>query len=158
MGEAPRGDLRLTYRLMGELSRLMIPQAQSPRPADHLYQHTCCELFVMQGDGPAYHEFNFSPSREWAVHAFRGYRDGGPLQMELDPGIELRESRDRVELSTEIRRDCLLQPGPLRLGLSVVVEDVDGELSYWALRHPPGKPDFHHRDAFALQLGAIPDV
>jgi hypothetical protein len=35
------------------------------------------------------------------------------------------------------------------------VEDVDGILSYWALRHPAGKPDFHHTDAFALQLDKL---
>ena len=40
----------------------------------------------------------------------------------------------------------------IRLALSAVVEAADGELSYWALRHPPGRPDFHHIDAFDLQL------
>jgi hypothetical protein len=40
----------------------------------------------------------------------------------------------------------------IRLGLSALVEAIDGELSYWALRHLPGKPDFHHVDAFDLQL------
>ena len=49
----------------------------------------------------------------------------------------------------------LPQGRPLRLGLSAVVEDVDGILSYWALRHPSGKPDFHHTDAFALQLDKL---
>jgi hypothetical protein len=33
-----------------------------------------------------------------------------------------------------------------------VVEDQSGKLSYWAVRHPPGKPDFHHPDCFALDL------
>ncbi|MBI3061386.1 MAG: hypothetical protein HYY83_05345 [Deltaproteobacteria bacterium] len=28
----------------------------------------------------------------------------------------------------------------------------DGTISYWALKHPPGKPDFHHPDAFALEI------
>jgi hypothetical protein len=32
------------------------------------------------------------------------------------------------------------------------MEDAGGVLSYWALDHPAGKPDFHHPDAFALQL------
>jgi hypothetical protein len=36
--------------------------------------------------------------------------------------------------------------------VSAVVETLDGALSYWALRHPPGKPDFHHADSFALEL------
>ena len=32
------------------------------------------------------------------------------------------------------------------------MKDVDGGISYWALAHPPGKPDFHHPDSFALTL------
>jgi hypothetical protein len=60
-----------------------------------------------------------------------------------------------LELSAVIP-SALLPPGPadapLRIGLSAVIEDRDGSLSYWALRHPHGKPDFHHPDAFALEL------
>ena len=36
--------------------------------------------------------------------------------------------------------------------LTAVVEDDRGSLSYWALRHAPGNPDFHDPDAFALEL------
>ena len=106
----------------------------------------------MAEDGPGYHEFNFSPSGEWAVYAFHGYRDGGELEIELAPGIVVRRTMNRLELDAEICHDYLPPGRPLRLGLSAVVEEADGELSYWALRHPPGKPDFHHTDAFALQL------
>jgi hypothetical protein len=35
-----------------------------------------------------------------------------------------------------------------------VIEEKSGLLSYWALKHPPGKPDFHHPDAFALEVEA----
>lgn len=41
-----------------------------------------------------------------------------------------------------------------KFGLSAVVEETDGTKSYWALRHPPGVPDFHHPDCFALELPA----
>ena len=44
-----------------------------------------------------------------------------------------------------------------KLALSAVIEELDGTKSYWALAHPPGKPDFHHPDCFALTLGA-PDA
>ena len=37
-----------------------------------------------------------------------------------------------------------------------VIEAVDGSVSYWALAHPAGKPDFHHPDGFALQLPPPP--
>ena len=107
---------------------------------------------MMAGEGPGYLEFNFSPSGEWAVYAFRGYRDRGELEIELTPGIVVRKSVDRLELGAVICRDFIPQGGPLRLGLSAVVEDTEGVLSYWALRHPPGRPDFHHTDSFALQL------
>jgi hypothetical protein len=38
------------------------------------------------------------------------------------------------------------------MGLSAVVKEASGALTYWALRHAPGKPDFHHSEAFALEL------
>ena len=106
----------------------------------------------MAGEGPEYREFNFSPSGEWAVYDFRNYRKGGVLESELAPGIVVHKTMDRLELGAEICQGLLPHGRPLRLGLSAIVEDAAGILSYWALRHPPGKPDFHHTDAFALQL------
>ena len=106
----------------------------------------------MAEDGSGYREFNFSPSGEWAVYAFRGYRDGDELEIELSPGIVVQLTMNRLELDVEIRRDYLPPGRMLRLGLSAVVEDADGVLSYWALQHPPGKPDFHHTDTFASRL------
>lgn len=150
--KATSDSLMLTFCLAGDVSSLSIPESRSSRNTDQLWRHTCFELFVMEGDGPEYHEFNFSPTGEWAVYAFRGYREGGQLVNELAPGIVVHKTINRLELAAEISRDFLPQSGPLRLGLSAVVEDADGVLSYWALRHPPGKPDFHHIDAFALQL------
>jgi len=41
-----------------------------------------------------------------------------------------------------------------RAGISAVIEESDGTRSYWALKHPPGAPDFHHPDCFALELPA----
>ena len=46
---------------------------------------------------------------------------------------------------------------PLALSFTAVIEDTDGRLSYWALAHAPGKPDFHHAHAFALELDEIRD-
>ena len=114
----------------------------------------------MAEDGPGYREFNFSPSGEWAVYTFRSYRESGELDVDLDvdldvertPGIVVRRTLNRLELDVEIGQNFLPPGRSLRLGLSAVMEDVDGELSYWALRHPEGKPDFHHPDAFASQL------
>lgn len=142
----------LAFALEGDLSALCIPDLQPSRRAHDLWRHTCFEAFVMAAEGPGYREFNFSPSGEWAIHAFRGYREGGEVEIEPGPGITVRRTGDRLQLDAEIPR-ALLPPGHLlRLGLSAVIEDTAGVLSYWALRHPRGRPDFHHADAFALQL------
>ena len=134
-------DLRVAYVLQGAIDRLRLPP---PRAAGALWQHTCCEIFVAH-HLPAYREFNFSPSGEWAAYAFSSYRQGGPLQTP-DPRISMKRSDGRLELTATVQAD----PGPVRIGLAVVVEEET--LSYWALRHAPGKPDFHHPHAFALQI------
>ena len=150
--EAKNGSLMLNFCLAGDLSGLIIPEPRSPRRADRLWRHTCFEAFVMVNEKPEYREFNFSPSGEWAAYDFRGYRNGGVLENELAPGIIVHKTMDRLELGAEIGQGLLPHGRPLRLGLSAVVEDAGGILSYWALRHPPGNPDFHHADAFVLQM------
>jgi hypothetical protein len=75
----------------------------------------------------------------------------------LPPGVSLRRGRDRLTLAASIDLDSLPElrgSGGLRLGLSAVIEDTQHSLTYWALAHPPGKPDFHHADGFALKLPA----
>lgn len=153
------GTLALAYSLTGSVTRVRVPAPRPRRVADRLWEHTCCEAFIAQAGRPAYHEFNFAPSGEWMAHAFRVYRDGGPLADEaLDPGVATRATADALELHATIRLARLapaLAHAELKLALSVVVEDEAGAFAYWALRHPPGRPDFHHPDAFALVLDEV---
>jgi hypothetical protein len=149
-------EVTLGYVIRGDMARLLIPLPRQPCRIDGLWQHTCFEAFIGFKDSPAYFEFNFSPSGEWGVYAFRDYRDGGTVDDDkLDPKIVVRKESEMLELSAVIRLNRLpaMQPGStLRLGLCAVIEECDGRLSYWALKHPPGKPDFHHRDSFALDI------
>lgn len=153
---AQGATIALTYGLKGDFARLRIPPPRSPRQSDGLWRHTCFEAFVGVKGESAYLEFNFSPSREWAVYSFRGYRNRRPASdQEPDPKITVRSQADRIELDAHVKLDRLevIQPGgSLRLALCAVIEDNASMLSYWALKHPPGKPDFHHRDAFALKI------
>ena len=150
------GDiLGLAFALEGDLAGLRIPEARLPARADGLWRHTCFEAFMMAGQGPGYLEFNFAPSGEWAAYDFRGYRDAGELQTASAPSVVVRRGVKRLELDAQISRALLPQGQTLRLGLTAVIEDKHGALSYWALYHPPGKPDFHHADSFAMQL-ALP--
>jgi hypothetical protein len=148
-------EIRVAFRLEGDLSRIRIPAPRPPHIGHELWRHTCFEAFVAIEGRRAYHEFNFSPSGEWTVYAFSDYRQGGPLtDQAMDPQIAARRAADRLELDALIRLDRLSaahKAAPLRIGLAAVVETDDG-LSYWALSHPPGRPDFHRVEGFSLTL------
>jgi hypothetical protein len=145
------GGLDLVYTLAGDPAALRLPAPAAPGRADGLWRRTCCEAFVMAAPGPDYREFNFSPSGQWAAYAFTGYRAGGTDLAMAAPAIACRTGKDDLELSARLPA-AALPAGRLRLGLSAVVEDAAGGISYWALRHAPGQPDFHHTDAFVLEL------
>ena len=70
----PEGHLKLRYELTGDLTQLRIPAPQSPGEADGLWEHTCFEAFIAVEGEAGYHEFNFSPSGQWAAYAFSDYR------------------------------------------------------------------------------------
>jgi hypothetical protein len=149
------GVLTLNYTVRGNLGSLAIPPPRPPHRADHLWKHTCFELFVAPKDRREYYEFNFSPSGEWAMYAFAGYRKSEPFHEERAPEIVIRQDASSLELNAVVRLQSLPKldrQSRLRLGLSAVIEENDGMLSYWGLNHASGKPDFHHPDRFALEI------
>ena len=157
-------DARLTigFVLDADLSRLRIPPTGLPCLKGRLWEHTCFEAFIALDGTPAYHEFNFAPSSEWALYAFQSYREIASVPDETAaPEVNVRRRADQLELDAAVRLHSLSVTHPtaaLRLALSAVVEDARGSLSYWALRHPAGKPDFHHTDAFALMVNCTIDT
>ena len=122
---------------------------------DGLWQTTCFEAFLQPPHQADYVEFNLAPSTQWAAYHFSDYRTGGTdLDLATPPLIALDLGERWFALEAEVPLTWLQPDGPLLMGLSAVIEEVDGTLSYWALAHPPGKPDFHHRDCFVIQLPA----
>lgn len=148
------GGLQLRYTLSHD-GRLRIPPARPPGPADGLWAHTCCEVFVAVAGDTAYREFNFSPSGQWAVYDFADYRRRAPDTALPPPRVDSHDDGTALHLSATLPATALpaVPRGRLlMLGLSVVSEDTDGALQYWALRHPAPQADFHDRRSFALAL------
>ncbi|HEY0337828.1 MAG TPA: hypothetical protein VGC70_10865, partial [Burkholderiales bacterium] len=78
----------------------------------------------------------------------------------LKPSIAVRKTATKLELDVSLDVHDLSPEHAvhaLTLAVSAVIEARDGSLSYWALKHPPGKPDFHCSDAFVLGLDEIRD-
>jgi hypothetical protein len=73
---AERSDILVFhYSLAADMSRVRVPASGVGGPADALWKHTCFEAFVAGADASGYHEFNFSPSHDWAIYRFSAYRE-----------------------------------------------------------------------------------
>jgi hypothetical protein len=153
----PENRLTLSYTLAGDIQALLIPPRRPFRRVDQLWRHTCCEAFISAPGTAAYWECNFSPSTEWAIYRFRAYREGMGIGENAAPlALSVASNARRLDLSAtlDLRQLPLTEgAGGFRLALSTVIEEVSGRISYWALRHPPGQPDFHHPAGFLLRLG-----
>jgi hypothetical protein len=150
------GSLILSYAVTGRIDDLLLPQIAAPARTDELWRHTCFEAFLKDAAGEAYYEFNFAPSTQWAVYRFDRYRSGMRPATEIEPPQIVRQTApDRYLLRAALSLPSNLQGAQsLRLGLSAVIEEKNGNTSFWALAHPPGRPDFHHAGGFVLELGA----
>ncbi|MCW2382055.1 MULTISPECIES: DOMON-like domain-containing protein [unclassified Sphingobium] len=139
---------------MGRIADLRLPEAAPGIHTDELWRTTCFELFVAEDDD-AYAEYNFSPSGAFAAYHFDHYRTGmRPFDIPA-PHILQAADAERLSLSVRLTEDALVWDRSGAIGASAVIQEANGTLSYWALAHPPGWPDFHHRDCFALRLPPV---
>ncbi|HYW15993.1 MAG TPA: DOMON-like domain-containing protein [Allosphingosinicella sp.] len=173
--------LRLRYVLLGDVRKVRL-RLREPARGDGLWRHTCFEAFVRLGGDEEYLEFNLAPSGDWAAYRFLRYREGmapakgtavshlgtqyraGPLDGEArarlkESGIDTLERFEPAFFTLETELSFPNEMGlavarPWNIGLSTIVEERNGRMSYWALAHPPGKPDFHDPACFALELPA----
>jgi hypothetical protein len=149
--------LHFGYLLSTQMSRVRLPAASTGGRRDGLWQHSCFEAFLSVPGIPGYYEFNFSPAGDWAAYQFAGYRQGmSTAVLPQPPVISVQSAPLSLELSATVDvagLPGLAQGAILKLGLAAVLEEEPtGARSYWALRHAPGKPDFHHPEGFALEL------
>ena len=145
--------LRVRWRIDGG-ARLVLPPFAGKGRVDELWRTTCFELFIQPAGNPGYTEINLSPSERWAAYDFSGYRDGmRERAMPREPVCTARAGRTLVIFDAAIPRTAL-PAAPWKYGLSAVIEETGGTISFWALAHPPGRPDFHHPACLDATLAA----
>jgi hypothetical protein len=152
---ATAATLVCSYSLHGDLARVRLTDGRAGHRADGLWEHTCFEAFIGTPGERGYYEFNFSPTLAWAAYEFTGYRAGmAPATLSEAPGLHVHRSAGRLQLTATVHlRGLTLCESPvLRLAMAAVIEDERGALSYWALEHPPGRPDFHRPENFTIEL------
>lgn len=157
--ERTAARLSLRWVLGGAARGVRMPApAMAPRRADDLWKHTCFEAFVGPAGGAAYWEINVSPSGDWNVYRFDGYRRG------MRPETRVTAAASQLERAScgtiTLRATVDLSPlgalahQALDAGLAAVLEAADGTLTHWSVVHQPSRPDFHRRESFVVRLSA----
>lgn len=145
--------LRLRWRIDGA-ERVVFPSFAGKGRADDLWKATCFEFFLEPHGQAGYVELNLSPSERWAAYDLEGYRSGMTERpMPHEPTCTVRVGQSMAIFDAAVP-SAGLPPLPWRYGLSAVIEEEGGVLSYWAIAHPEGKPDFHSSACFAGELAA----
>ncbi|MGP1353343.1 MAG: DOMON-like domain-containing protein [Parasphingopyxis sp.] len=143
--------IEVSFNLEGKVDLIELGNDGPLEEADELWHSTCFEVFAIVPQGYSYCELNFTPSNKWASYFLAGYRNPTPSKGSIVSQIETSWT-DRSLRSSALAAIGLPIESNWRIGLSAIIEETDGTKSYWALAHPPGKPDFHHPDCFTLEL------
>ncbi len=146
--------LALRFRIDGAVERLRLPPPSEPTQAHQLWRQTCCEAFLRIPGEQGYIEVNLSPSTQWALYRFDGYRHGmRALSPAQPPEISLLRRDDSLSLQALVHLDGLIPTTTtLCVALCAVLQDHHGLDSFWALSHPGPEPDFHDPRSATLKL------
>jgi hypothetical protein len=148
------GRLRCEWRIAAMIDHLAVPPVEPAQRRDELWQTTCAEIFLGEAGVAEYIEFNCSPSTCWAAYYFSDFRrDMAALPLSAEPAVRSAAAPDLLTIAAEISLPERWAGAPLIGGFTAIVQERSGQKSYWALHHPPGAADFHHRSGFAVELG-----
>ena len=147
----------ISYKVTGDLASVDLGTG-SPKHARviKLWEKTCFELFIKDSKG-SYIEFNFSPEFEW--NAFYFSKKGDPLteyarvdSVKMDILLSLEVFHLIVEVDKKKFPDGFFTSGELSAGITSVIKEKSGRISYWALSHEDTRPNFHHFDSFKYKF------
>lgn len=145
--------LTLRWSITGA-AQIVLPTLAGKHRADGLWRHTCFEMFLKPPGGESYVELNLSPNENWAAYEFASYRQGmAERAMPRQPDCTARIGGETLIFDAAVPM-AGLPPPPWRAGLTAVIEEEGGVMSYWSPAHPPGAPDFHHAACLALTVPA----
>ncbi len=151
----------LDYRIRGDIDRPRLPPQAASKFQDLLWSK------------PAWKRSSASPTATPTSNSTSRPRASGrcidskPIGKDVTslnplppPRVIVRRHGEELEADIDIHLGAIpgltaaeIKGRELRLAVSAVMQSDQGVISYWALAHPPGKPDFHHRDGFALRAG-----
>ncbi|KAI2492745.1 hypothetical protein MHU86_21788 [Fragilaria crotonensis] len=151
--ERTRTSLTIKYHLHDPKNLVKWPsESRNPSRKDNLWKTTCLEFFFSESKSMKYWEVNLSPSKDWNVYHFDGYREGMRQEAKIS-SIEIRPM-DKTLVAIVPLAPFEIEPhATLELGVTAIVENaLDGDQSFWALIHTTNQADFHRRDSFVIKI------
>lgn len=144
----------ISYKLTGELDKVELGHTPRHERVIKLWEKTCFELFI-KNERNEYMEFNFSPVFEW--NAFYFTKKGDPLaewKKINSVKLDILDSFEVFQLIAEIKKEDFPENffDKCQAGITSVIKEKNGNLSYWALSHEDQRPNFHHFDSFKYKF------
>jgi hypothetical protein len=154
------GDrLRCAWSLAAEPGAILWPApGRGMGRAMNLWEHTCLECFIGPVSQPDYIEINLTTSGQWNSFHFTDVRQ----EMAESPLLVCESMSptpprpDGYDCAAQFNLSAWAEVAEFRIGIAAVIETRAGERHFFALAHPPTRPDFHHRANHLIQLARNP--
>ncbi len=143
---------RARFLMEGDVGRIKVPMHVHGQRQDNLWKNTCFEIFWQPEGGTYYREFNLSPSSQWAAYDFDDFRLNSRDAPVGAMAIACSAHDAKLELEASLASELST---PADVALNAVVEDLEGNIQFWALAFPDGKPEFHSEVCRAKKLAGM---
>ncbi|MFZ1741461.1 MAG: hypothetical protein WAT93_01330 [Pontixanthobacter sp.] len=140
---------KASFKLAGDIAQIKVPAPADGTRTDFLWKTTCFEIFWQPTGGTYYREFNLSPSSRWACYDFADFRLNSRDAPVEAIAIACCHDAESLELQADIASQL---PLPGIVALNAIVEDLHGNIQFWALEFEAGKPEFHSEVCRKLTL------
>lgn len=152
--ECPEDRSSLTVSFAGkgqDLAQIIFPSlTNEPARTDQLWLSTCFEFFLGTPTSSQYWEWNVSPSADWNVFHFTGYRESKREEERIEnikPTITISPEKFFLSWKIDYQRldidleNAIVQP-------TAILFSKKAEESFWAPKHSGTRADFHLQKNF----------
>jgi hypothetical protein len=153
--ERIENQLSILYAVKGDIDEILLPKPSASMRQDDLWKATCFEFFLAIPDQPEYWEFNMSPPSAWNIYHMDAYRRIGfheEIKIQQLP-FDFQKVDDEYLLNVSMGLSPVLQASQkIQVGITAIIQTMDGNETYWALAHPGPQADFHLRESFIISI------
>lgn len=116
---------------------------------NELWKTTCFEAFVQIDGTDVYFEINLSTLGEWNIYKFQSCRTPQPPNEWEDAyleNVQFKPGQLQASFHFPLKKDQ-----KIKVGLTAVIDFIDGRKNYYSLKHTQQNPDFHDFKTFLIE-------